>query len=126
MAKKPRPAVGADELRDRILRCLFERHSAARGPAKIPIAIPDLQRDRKQRHDMMQQAVSSNLDYLVQVGWVREVVKERSFKTQGGMELGREQVQYKISGVGINHLQSATIFHKPTTGINITNVHGVT
>src|SRR5690606_32207259 len=55
-----------------------------------------------------------------------EVVKERSFKTQGGMELGREQVQYKISDVGINHLQSATIFHKPTTGINITNVHGVT
>src|SRR5690606_15260076 len=80
---------------------LFERHSSARGPAKIPIGIRDLQRELKQRHDMTQQEVSSNLDYLVQVGWVREVVKERSFKTQGGMELGREQVQYKISDVGI-------------------------
>ena len=77
---------------------------------------------------MKQAQVSSNLDYLIQVGWVREVVKERSFKTGKGMELSREQFKYKISDVGINHLEAGTMFKRSHTAnhINITNVRGVT
>jgi hypothetical protein len=129
--KKARPKalpVSHDEHRDRILRFLYERHTAARGPAKIPIGIRDLQREMKQRFAMSQQDVSSNLDYLVQVGWGREVVKERSFTTDRGMELSQEQVKYKISDVGINHLQAGTMFKKPEAAsrVNITNIKGVT
>ena len=44
------------------------------------------------------------------------------------MELSREQVKYKISDVGINHLESGTMFKKPqsTSHVNITNIQGVT
>lgn len=117
-----------DVQRDRILRFLYERHTTARGPAKILIGIRDLQAELKKRHDMTQQEVSSNLDYLVQVGWAREVAKERSFTTAGGMELSQEQVKYKISDVGINHLEAGTMFKKPdsVSHVNITNIKGVT
>jgi hypothetical protein len=117
-----------DEKRDTILRFLYERHKNTRGISKIPIGIRDLQSEMKTRHGMKQPEVSSNLDYLVQVGWVKEVVKERSFKTAGGMEVSQEQVKYKISDIGINHLESGTTFRRPEASkhINITNIQGVT
>ncbi len=82
----------------------------------------------KDAHDLKQHEVSSSLDYLIQVGWVKDVIKERSFKTSGGMELSQEQVKYKISDVGINHLEAGTMFNRADTAkhVNITNVHGVT
>jgi hypothetical protein len=122
------PVTPQDERRDHILRFLYERHKTTRGINKIPIGIRDLQSEMKRRHKMTQQEVASNLDYLVQVGWVREVAKERSFKTSGGMELSREQVKYKISDFGINHLEAGTMFKKPESAshVNITNVQGVT
>lgn len=117
-----------DDKRDKILRFLYERHKQSRGIAKIPIGIRDLQSEMKSRYSMTQQDVSSNLDYLVQVDWAREVVKERSITTKSGMELNQEQVKYKISDVGINHLESGTLFSnvKNSHNINITNVKGVT
>ncbi len=117
-----------DDKRDKILRFLYERHKTTRGIRKIPIGIRDLQSEMKKRHSMSQAEVSSNLDYLIQVGWAREDVKERSFKTSRGMEVSSEQIKYKISDVGINHLEAGTMFRKPQAAsqINITNVQGVT
>jgi len=117
-----------DERRDHILRFLYNRHKTTRGIRKIPIGIRDLQREMKSQFEMTQPEVASNLDYLVQVGWVREATKERSFKTRKGMEISAEQVKYKISDVGINHLEAGTVFKKPQTAssINITNLKGIT
>ena len=117
-----------DDRRDKILRFLYHRHKTTRGINKIPIGIRDLQAEMKRQHKMSQPEVASNLDYLMQVGWVREVVKGRSFKTKGGMEVSREQSKYKISDVGINHLEAGTVFKKSVAvgGVNITNVQGVT
>ena len=127
-SKTPVEPVSYEVQRDRILRFLYERHTTARGPGKIVIGIRDLQTGLKKQYGMTQQEVSSNLDYLVQVGWVREVAKERSFTTSGGMEVGKEQIKYKISDVGINHLQAGTVFKKPDAAshVNITNIKGVT
>jgi hypothetical protein len=115
-----------DIKRDNILRFLYERHKTTRGITKIPIGIQELQREMKNRHKMKQPEVSSNLDYLVQVSWVREVVKERSFRTSGGMELSSEQVKYKISDLGINNLEAGTMYKKPESAnqVNITNIQG--
>jgi len=117
-----------DEKRDQIIRFLYERHKTTRGIRKIPVGIRDLQSEMRKRHSMSQADVSSNLDYLIQVGWVREVVKQRSFMTKAGMAVSAEQAKYKISEVGINHLEAGTTFKKPQSGsqINITNVQGVT
>src|SRR5437764_15458043 len=96
----------SDERRNQILRFLYNRPSTTRGITKIPIGIQELQREMKTRHEMKQPEVASNLDYLIQVGWVREVTKPRSFKTPSGMELNREQTKYKISEIGINYLEA--------------------
>jgi hypothetical protein len=44
------------------------------------------------------------------------------------MELSQEQIKYKISDIGINHLQSTTMFRRPESAnsLNITNIQGVT
>lgn len=117
-----------DDKRDKILRFLYERHKQSRGIAKIPIGIRDLQSEMKIKHSMTQQDVASNLDYLVQVAWVREVIKERSITTKTGMELSQEQIKYKISDIGINHLEAGTLFKnvENSHNVNITNVQGVT
>ncbi len=117
-----------DDRRDKILRFLYDRHQTAQGITAIPIGIQDLRREMKSRHGMKQSEVASNLDYLIQVGWVRAEVKSRSFRTAGGMVLDREQTKYKITEVGINHLEAASMFKKPQAAsqVNITNVQGVT
>src|SRR5713226_3876486 len=117
-----------DDRRDKLLRFLYERHQAAKGITAIPIGIQDLRREMKTRYGMKQSEVASNLDYLIQVGWVRPEVKSRSFVTGRGMVLDREQTKYKISEVGINHLEAASMFKKPqaSSQVNITNVQGVT
>jgi len=117
-----------DDCRDKILRFLYDRHLTAKGITAIPIGILDLRREMKSRHGMKQPEVASNLDYLIQVGWVRPEVKSRSFVTSRGMVLPREQTKYKISEVGINHLEAASMFKKPQAAshVNITNVQGVT
>ena len=59
---------------------------------------------------------------------MREVVKERTFKTEKGMEVSQEQIKYKISDIGINQLEAGTMFKKPqsTSHVNITNLQGIT
>jgi hypothetical protein len=117
-----------DDRRDKILRFLYDRHRTAQGITTIPIVIQDLRREMKKRHGMKRSEVASNLDYLIQIGWVRSEVKSRSFLTAGGMVLPREQTKYKISELGINHLEAASMFKKPQAAsqVNITNVQGVT
>ncbi len=117
-----------DNRRDKILRFLYDRHQAAKGITAIPIGILELRREMKKRYGMKQSEVASNLDYLIQVGWVKQEVKSRSFVTGKGMVLDREQTKYKISEVGINHLEAASMFKKPQAAsqVNITNVQGVT
>ena len=117
-----------DNRRDEILRFLYDRHQTAKGITAIPIGIQDLRREMKKPYGMKQPEVASNLDHLIQVGWVRPEVKSRSFVTGRGMVLDREQTKYKISEVGINHLEAASMFKKPQAAsqVNITNVQGVT
>ena len=82
-----------DDRRDKILRFLYNRHQTAKGITAIPIGIQELRREMKNQHGMKQPEVASNLDYLIQVGWVRPEVKSRSFLTTGGMVLPREQTK---------------------------------
>jgi hypothetical protein len=127
-AKRVSEMNANDDRRDKILRFLYDRHRAAKGITAIPIGILDLRREMKSRYGMKQQDVASNLDYLIQVGWVRPEVMSRSFVTPGGMVLPREQTKYKISEIGINHLEAASMFKRPQAAsqVNITNVQGVT
>ena len=71
--------------------------------------------------------VSSNLDYLVQENFVVEQHKARNYHAPSGAEYSSEEITYKISSVGINRLERASLYKAPSlaNNVNIGNVHGV-
>jgi hypothetical protein len=94
----------SDRARDLILRKLEEHHRRARSPRTAGVGFRDLQA-RLKDSGLKQQEVAANLDYLVQKGWVREVVEERSFTTPRGTQQTSSKVTYKISDVGLDKLE---------------------
>ncbi|HZP97327.1 MAG TPA: hypothetical protein VFC31_13490 [Candidatus Limnocylindria bacterium] len=117
-----------DAVRDALLRFLLEVHRKAKSPRSAGIGIRDLQSAMKDRFEVKQQVVASNLDYLVQKGWVREVVSARTFQTARGTTQQAEKVTYKISDTGIDRLEGASTYERSDLRphVNITNVQGVT
>lgn len=115
-----------DEIRDAILRRLYEVHQKAKSPKSAAIGIRDLQKALKPA-GYKQQDVGSNLDYLIQKNWARAVVETRTFTTASGTTQPSEKTTYKISDIGIDKLESASTFQREApAGINITSINGVT
>lgn len=118
-----------DVIRDAILRYLYKVHEKARSPKSAGQGIKDLTKGIKQEHGKIkQQEIASNLDYLIQKGWVREVIETRTFTTPKGTTQNSEKRTYKISDTGIDKLEAASIYQSPSDSskINITNINGVT
>src|SRR5271155_5300324 len=116
-----------DTVRDAILRHLYNVHSKARSPKSAGLKITELTKALKPQ-GLKLQAVASNLDYLVQKGWVREVIEKRTFTTPRGTAQQAEKRTYKISDSGIDRLEAASLYKAAPAGthINISNIHGVT
>lgn len=76
---------------------------------------------------MKQNDVVSNLDYLVQKGWVKKEEKTSKFTTKGGTERESTTVSYKISDIGLDKLQGASSYNTQDSfkGINVTNIGGI-
>lgn len=117
-----------DIVRDAILRYLYQRHRRAKSPKSAGLGIRDIQKAMKGEHGYTQQDVASNLDYLVQKGWVREVIENRTFTTRAGTTQQAEKRSYKVSDTGIDRLESASTYRRTPLGhqVNITNIKGVT
>lgn len=117
-----------DIVRDAILRYLYERHRRAKSPKSAGVGIRDIQKAMKDEHGYKQQEVASNLDYLIQKAWVREVIENRTFTTRRGTTQQAEKRSYKISDSGIDRLEIASMYQRPPVGqhVNITNIKGVT
>jgi hypothetical protein len=115
-----------DEIRDAILRHLYAHHQRARSPKSTAIGVRDLQGEMKAQ-GFKQQLVASNLDYLVQKGWVREVIGARTFTTPRGTTQTAERRTYKISDIGIDKLEAASTYRRDVVDrVDITNIKGVT
>jgi len=116
-----------DIIRDAILRHLYELHRKARGISSVGTGIRDLWSAMK-KLGYKQADVNSNLDYLLQKGWAREVIHKRTFNTPRGTAQETETKTYKISDIGIDRLEGASAFHKVESysKINVTNINGVT
>lgn len=117
----------SDEIRNNIMRILYEIHKKSRSPNSIPKGIKDLCKTLKNEFGYKQNEVSHNLDFLVQRGWVAEIVIKKTF-TKNLLSREQSQKKYKISDIGIEKYEEASTFHssrlKPT--INVTNINGVT
>ncbi len=116
-----------DVIRDAVLRHLCLIDQRAKSPRSAGLKITDLNKAMKTL-GYKQQQVAHNLDYLIQKGWAREETEIRSFTTPRGTTQPSEKHTYKISDVGIDRLESASVYERPLTaaGINITTIRGVT
>jgi len=116
-----------DVIRDAILRHLYTVHQNARGPKGVAIGIRNLQRAMK-TVGFNQKEVNSNLDYLLQKGWVAIIEEKKTYRTPGGTTQESISTKYKISDVGIDRLEGASTYQREhnLSNINITNIKGVT
>jgi hypothetical protein len=120
--------VSKDVVRDHLLRKLYEFNQTSRSPKKVAVLPSVLQKAMKASYGYKQQEVASNLDYLVEKGWVKEIVENRTFKTPAGTTQNSERRTYKISAAGVDRLEEASLFKNIPMGthVNITNINGVT
>ncbi len=116
-----------DVIRDLILRYLHDRHSKARGPKGVAVKVSHIQKELR-KSDFKQSQTNSNLDYLIQKGWVVEVITRTTFTTKGGATRHQNTSTYKISDIGIDRLEEGSIYRRPESqpGISIVNIKGVT
>ncbi len=115
-----------DEIRSLILDFLYEHHKRARGIKSQRLGIRDIQQKLKELHGLSQAEVASNVNYLHQKGWVKEVTIERTITTKAGTEIPSHQVFYVISDVGIDRVEGESRFKKqsPFGAVNIGSVQG--
>lgn len=116
-----------DVIRETILKHLYELHQHARSLKSASTNMRDLKSAMKQE-GIPQQSVVANLDYLLQKGWVREVVEEKTYTTNRGVTVPSVSKRYKITDVGIDKLEGESAFQRRDryAGINVTNIQGVT
>jgi hypothetical protein len=129
MARKAKQFVEhhPDVVRDAIMRFLYQRHTTSRSIKGAEIGIRDLKSALKGM-GFSEPEIVSNLRYLIDKQWVREVREERAYYTARGTKQTAPKITYVISADGIDRFQSASMFKKPPTAsrINITNIQGVT
>jgi hypothetical protein len=120
------PEKNNDEIRDTILRFLFLRHKKSRSVSGAGIKSREIKQELKEE-GLSEQEIASNLYYLIQSGWVDE--ERRTFPlSKGGKTIRAEAVSYRITDKGINHFEGPSKFQRiqKLTGINVTNIQGVT
>ena len=117
-----------DEIRKAILEYLYRSHENSRSLKSSRVPISQLKRDLKD-FGLKERDIVSNLDYLIQSGWVRVESEEKQIKTTRGFIKKDVKNYYKISDIGINYFEGSSEFQRPIksfAGINVTNISGVT
>lgn len=125
MKKQPQK-LSDEEISQTILEFLYSVRKKARSLASIAITITKIKKALKPL-GINQNEIVRNLDFLVQNGWVIEVIEKRTFKSQKGFEFPSEKRLYKLSDLGINYFEGLSRFTTTSrfAGININNVSGV-
>ena len=117
-----------DEIRRTILEYLYEVHQGARSLKSARVPTKRLKQDLK-KLGLKEQEIVSNLDYLIQSGWVTVETEETEFRTSKGLVKKQKKEFFKISDTGMSYFEGFSEFQRISrtlAGINITNVQGVT
>lgn len=121
------PEKSKDKMRELILKFFYDVHKKARSLKSSRLKISAVKRGLKQR-GLTEQEIVRNLDYLIQTGWVlKEIESGYQLRTRRGVITPKAEY-FRISDKGIDHFEGASKFQRmhPLTGINITNIQGVT
>jgi len=113
-----------DKIRSQILQYFYHRNSKATsryGKKGSAVKISDVKKELKATYGLTQQQVMSNLTYLIDQKWVKEIPTERSVTTKGGMTVPRVVTWYEISAEGIDKIEGESEFdpQEKYAGINI-------
>lgn len=122
----------SDEIKEKILKLLYDIFKNARSDRSAQVTrVVIFSHLREDGHT--DQEIMSNLMYLVDTGWVKKEGEPYSIPstdpfTRKKTTIKGKTIRYRISDTGINHIEGPSKFQKPSgqTGINVTNVQGVT
>lgn len=107
--KKPPMVVRSNtEIRSIVLRYFYDRNAAAtstRGKKGFSVKITDVRRELKASHQLSQQEVMSNLNYLLSQGWVQEDKVEKNVPLPTGTVIPQSTSYYKITAPGIDKIE---------------------
>ena len=121
-------AVANDEARRTILRYFYDRNANAtsrKGTKGSAAKISDVKRELKEQHGLTQQQVIGNLTYLIDFGWVKEEVDNRTFRTRRGTQQNAATPYYSISAEGIDFVEGRSSAFRPTTAYDQINITAV-
>jgi hypothetical protein len=118
-----------DEIRDMLLRRFYEIHSRCLGITEtfLETSTKDLFKMRSEL-GLERAKFFSNLDYLVEKGWILKTDRTESETDPVGGLTTHHYIGYRISAEGIDRLEGASRYQREdlTKKINITNIKGVT
>ncbi|MCP4580960.1 MAG: hypothetical protein GY839_05040 [candidate division Zixibacteria bacterium] len=112
-----------DQIRRLILQWFYERNANATsqyGKKGSATKISDVKKGLKEVHSLSQQQVISNLNYLIDKGWVNKSEIEKTVKVKGGT-IPSTVTWYVISSAGIDKIEGESEFKEggKYAGINI-------
>lgn len=125
--RKPRPPEPTDdEIRERLLRSLYDTYKNARSADAAAMTMGEIKRAMKPL-GVKERRIVSNLTYLAQSRWVEEIV-DRYPIIRGGRPVSVKSVKYRIGSAGVDRIEGPSSFQRVErmAGINITNIRGVT
>ena len=124
--KKQKQTVPDERVREEILKFLYLVRNKARSLSSVATTVTKIKKALKS-FNITQNQVVKNLDFLVQNGWVIEIIEKRTFKSEKGFEFPLEKRLYKLSDAGINYFEGLSKFTTTSrfAGININNVSGI-
>jgi hypothetical protein len=114
-----------DEIRQKLLRYFYDRNQNATsrfGKKGSAVKIGDAKRELKAKYGLTQQQVMSNLTYLLDRQWVKELKSEKQVQTRAGTTIPSVSHWYEIAAQGIERIEGDSEF-KPKEkypGINVT------
>lgn len=110
MAKKKtkRGVRTNNEVRHLMLCYFYDRNASAtsaRGKKGFAVKITDIRKELKAAHDLSQQEVVSNLNYLLSQGWVEEDKVEKNVPLKTGTIIPQSTSYFKITAAGIDKIE---------------------
>ncbi len=117
-----------DTCRKVILRYLYDIHKKARSRKSNRAPISKLKQGLK-KLGFKEHEIVSELDYLIEAGWVKVETESYEFTTPKGFVRKQTKEYYKISDAGINYFEGPSEFQrveKSISGINVKNIQGIT
>jgi vacuolar-type H+-ATPase subunit I/STV1 len=113
-----------DAIRNAMLQYFYDRNDMGTsrfGKRGSAVRISDVKRELKHRDNLTQQQVVSNLNYLLDRGWVKEIEQRKEVMTKAGTTIPSIVHFYEISAKGIERIEGGSEFEPRDRypGINI-------